>query len=221
MHKGIILGSNPNKSNFMKKLKILYVRVSSYDQNPERQRVQELKYDKVIEDRVSGAVALFEREGGKELLKLIQLDLVDSVSFWQIDRCGRDLKGIIDFLHFMVERKIPIHFIEQGLSTLNQDGTENPISKMCIAMMSVISEMNRNLIKNSQREGIELAKLKGDVFLGRKPNTKEDPLKFLSKSKNKHAMELLKKNYKSVEISKITGLHINTITKVKKLMLAI
>jgi hypothetical protein len=30
---------------------------------------------------------------------------------------------------------------------------------------------------------------------------------------------LLKKNYKSVEISKITGLHINTITKVKKLML--
>ncbi|MHA8103796.1 recombinase family protein [Aquirufa nivalisilvae] len=205
----------------MKKLNILYVRVSSFDQNPERQRVQESKYDRVIEDRVSGAVALFEREGGKELLKLIQLDLVGSVSFWQIDRCGRDLKGIVDFLHFMVERKIPVHFIEQGLSTLNQDGTENPISKMCIAMMSVISEMNRSSIRNSQREGIELAKLKGNVFLGRKPNTKEDPLKFLSKSKNKHAMELLKRNYKSIEISKITGLHINTITKVKKLMLAI
>jgi DNA invertase Pin-like site-specific DNA recombinase len=185
----------------------------------DRQRVQEANYDKVIEDKISGAVALFERPGGKELFKLISLDLVGSISFWQIDRCGRDLKGIVDFLHFTVERQIPVHFIEQGLSTLNHDGTENPISKMCIAMMSVIAEMNRNMIKSAQKEGIELAKLKGNVFLGRKNGTSEDPLKFLSKSKNRHAMELLKKNYKSVEISKITGLHINTITKVKKLML--
>ena len=203
----------------MKKLNVLYVRVSSIDQNLDRQRVQESKYDKVISDKVSGKVALFEREGGKELLKLISLDLVASISFWQIDRCGRDLKGIVDFLHFTVERQIPVHFIEQGLSTLNQDGTENPVSKMCIAMMSVIAEMNRNLIRSAQKEGIELAKLKGNVFLGRKTGSREDPLKFLTKSKNKHAMELLKKNYKSVEISKITGLHINTITKVKKLML--
>lgn len=203
----------------MKKLNILYVRVSSIDQNLDRQRVQESKYDKVISDKVSGKVALFEREGGKELLKLINLDLVSSISFWQIDRCGRDLKGIVDFLHFTVERQLPVHFIEQGLSTLNQDGTENPISKMCIAMMSVIAEMNRNLIRSAQKEGIELAKLKGNVFLGRKSGSREDPLKFLTKTKNKHAMELLKKNYKSVEISKITGLHINTITKVKKLML--
>ena len=203
----------------MKKLSILYVRTSSIDQNLDRQRVQEANYDKVIEDKISGAVALFERPGGKELFKLISLDLVGSISFWQIDRCGRDLKGIVDFLHFTVERQIPVHFIEQGLSTLNHDGTENPISKMCIAMMSVIAEMNRNMIKSAQKEGIELAKLKGNVFLGRKNGTSEDPLKFLSKSKNRHAMELLKKKYKSVEISKITGLHINTITKVKRLML--
>ena len=108
----------------MKKLSILYVRTSSIDQNLDRQRVQEANYDKVIEDKISGAVALFERPGGKELFKLISMDLVGSVSFWQIDRCGRDLKGIVDFLHFMVERKIPVHFIEQGLSTLNHDGTE-------------------------------------------------------------------------------------------------
>lgn len=205
----------------MKKLSILYVRTSSIDQNIERQLVQESKYDKVISDRVSGKVALFEREGGKELLKLINLKMVDSISFWQIDRCGRDLKGIVDFLHFTVERQIPVHFIEQGLSTLNPDGTENPISKMCIAMMSVIAEMNRTMIKSAQKEGIELAKLRGDVFLGRKAGTFEDPLKFLSKSRNRHAMDLLKKKYKSVEISKITGLHINTISKVKKLMKAI
>ena len=53
----------------MKKLSILYVRTSTIDQNIERQLVQESKYDKVIEDRVSGKVPLFEREGGKELHK--------------------------------------------------------------------------------------------------------------------------------------------------------
>lgn len=205
----------------MKKLNILYVRISSFDQNPDRQRVQEDKFDKVIEDRISGAVALFERPGGKELFKLISLDLVGSVSFWQIDRCGRDLKGIVDFLHFMVQRKIPVHFIEQGLSTLNTDGTENPISKMCIAMMSVISEMNRNMIKSAQREGIELAKLKGNVFLGRKLGSSEDVLDFLSKSKNKTALGYLKKGYRNSEVSKIVGLHPNTITKIKKLGLTL
>jgi hypothetical protein len=41
-------------------------------------------------------------------------------------------------------------------------------------------------------------------------------LTFLSKEKNKKALDYLKKGYKAVEISKITGIHINTITKIKK-----
>ena len=49
-----------------KKMKILYVRVSSIDQRTDRQRVNELDYDLVIEDKCSGAISFFEREGGKE-----------------------------------------------------------------------------------------------------------------------------------------------------------
>lgn len=40
----------------------------------------------------------------------------------------------------------------------------------------------------------------------------------LTKPKNKKAMELLKKNYKNIEIARITGLNINTITKIKKVL---
>jgi hypothetical protein len=54
------------------------------------------------------------------------------------------------------------------------------------------------------------------VYKGRQKGSKEDTLAFLSKPANKEALALLKKGYKAVEIAKITDLHINTITKIKK-----
>jgi DNA invertase Pin-like site-specific DNA recombinase len=142
---------------------------------------------------------------------------VKSISYWQIDRCGRDLRDIINFLHYTTSKKIPVHFISQGLSTLDENGEENPVSKMVISILGIVAEIERKLILERQREGIELAKLQ-NKFLGRQKGTNEDPLKFLSKPKNKKAMELLRKNYKNIEIARITGLNINTITKIKKVI---
>ena len=83
-------------------------------------------------------------------------------------------------------------------------------------MISILGEMEKTQIKERQIEGINLAKMKG-VYKGRVEGSKEDILKFLGKEQNKKALEYLKKGYKAVEISKITGVHINTITKIKKL----
>jgi DNA invertase Pin-like site-specific DNA recombinase len=76
--------------------------------------------------------------------------------------------------------------------------------------------MENNIIKERRNEGIAIAKAKG-VYIGRKKGTTEDIVKFLTKTKNKKAVELLEKGYKNVEIAKITGLHQNTVTKIKKL----
>ncbi len=214
-----ILALNQCHSNFMR-ISILYVRVSSLEQRTDRQRVNERDYDKVIEDRCSGTIPMFERPGGFELLGLIEKGIVKSISVWQIDRCGRDLRDIINFLHFTTERMIPVHFVSQGLRTLDENGIENPIAKMIISILGVVGEMERKMILERQREGIILAKLQ-HRFLGRKTGTKDDPLKFLSKPKNKKAMDLVKKGYKNIEISRITGLNINTITKVKRVMNAL
>ena len=199
------------------RISILYVRVSTLEQRTDRQRVNEKDYDKVIEDKCSGTIPMFERPGGIELLNLIEKGVVSSISVWQIDRCGRDLRDIINFLHFTTKKNLPVHFVSQGLSTLDENGVENPIAKMIISILGVVGEMERKLILERQKEGIELAKLQ-KRFLGRKKNTKDDPLKFLSKPKNKKAMELIKKDYKNIEVARITGLNINTITKVKKVM---
>lgn len=197
-------------------MKVLYCRVSTLDQKTDRQRVTEKDFKLVIEDKCSGATPFFEREGGKEIKSLIDKGVKLALSVLSIDRLGRDLRDIINTIHFFTERSIPIHFISQGLSTLDGNGKENPISKMMISILGIVGEMERSQIKERQTEGIRIAKMKG-IYKGRVTGSKEDVLAFLGKEKNKKALEYLKKGYKAVEISKLTGVHINTITKIKKL----
>jgi DNA invertase Pin-like site-specific DNA recombinase len=197
-------------------MKVLYVRISSIDQNSDRQRVNEKDYDFVVEDKCSGSIPFFERVGGKEILKLYNKGVLTSLHVWQIDRIGRDLRDILNTIHFFTVNKITIHFECQGLSTLDKDGNENAIAKMMIAILGTVGEMEKNLILERQREGIAIAKLQGK-YLGRKVGSDEDSLMFLSKPKNKKAIEYLKKGYKAIEVAKITNLSLNTLTKIKKL----
>lgn len=52
-------------------ISVLYVRISSLDGKIDRQRVNEEEYDRVIEDKCSGSIPIFEREGGRQLKKWI------------------------------------------------------------------------------------------------------------------------------------------------------
>jgi DNA invertase Pin-like site-specific DNA recombinase len=201
-------------------MKVLYCRVSTVDQKTDRQRVTETDFDLVIEDKCSGAIPFFEREGGREIKKLTDAGVLKSLAIYSIDRAGRDLRDILNTIHFFSQKAISINFISQELTTLSPDGKESPISRLMISMLGTVGEMERNQIRERQLDGIRIAKLKG-VYKGRMAGSKEDALAFLSKEKNKKALDLLKKGYKGVEVSKIVGININTITKVKKLGLVV
>ena len=197
-------------------MKVLYCRVSTIEQKTDRQRVDEKSYKLVIEDKCSGSIPFFEREGGKEIKKLIDKGIKFSLAVLTIDRLGRDLRDIINTIHFFTENKIAIHFISQGLLTLDDAGKENAISKMMISILGIVGEMEKVQIKERQFEGIKIAKLKG-TYKGRVTGSKEDVSRFLGKESNAKALELLKKGYKANEVAKITSLNVNTITKIKKL----
>ena len=77
-----------------------------------------------IEDKVSGVYPIFEREGGRRLKKWIDEGVISSISIWQIDRSGRDLRDILNFIHYATERNIPIHFLSEGLKTIDDNGEE-------------------------------------------------------------------------------------------------
>lgn len=197
-------------------MRILYVRVSSLTQNSDRQKVNKEDFDYLVEDKCSGGIEFFKREGGKKIKALLDRNEISTLYVHQIDRLGRNLRDILNTIHTFNSHNIPIHFINPGLKTLNDDGTENPFAKMMISILGTIGEMEKSQIAERQREGIDIARAKG-VYSGRKKGTKENPIKFLSKPKNKKAIELLEKGYKNIEIAKITGLHKNTVTKIKKL----
>jgi DNA invertase Pin-like site-specific DNA recombinase len=198
-------------------MKVFYVRVSTLEQKTDRQRVNDKDYDLVIEDKCSGSIPFFEREGGKKINQLIEKGILTSLSVWTIDRMGRDLLDVLHTIQFLSGKGIRIHFIQQGLISLDDEGKENPISKMIISILGIVAEMERKQIKERQREGIELAKLRG-VYKGRVNGSKEDIRVFLNKPKVAKTIEYLKKGYKASEISRIVGIHVNTITKVKKII---
>lgn len=199
-------------------MKVKYIRVSSLNQNTERQEIGNNFFP--IIDKCSGSIPFFERNGGREIMEMIEEQKLTELFVSSIDRLGRDLKDILNVITLFNEKNIPIHFQSQGLTTLNSNGSENQISKMIISIMAIFAEMERDLIRERQKEGIQIAKMKG-VYKGRKMGTKEDIMTFFNKDKNQKVIKYLKKGYKAVEISKIVGIHINTITKIKKALLTV
>ena len=85
-------------------MNVLYCRVSTLDQKTDRQRINESDFKIVVEDKCSGSIPFFEREGGKEVAKLIDNGIVTCLSVWTIDRLGRNLSEIS--YHIIDQNKI-------------------------------------------------------------------------------------------------------------------
>ena len=103
----------------MKKISILYTRVSTLDQKTDRQRINEKEYDFVVEDKCSGAIPFFQRPGGKEIMGYIEKGIVAKISAITIDRLGRDMLDILNTLSYLNQKMIPVYFINQSLKTIS------------------------------------------------------------------------------------------------------
>lgn len=199
--------------------RVLYVRVSTLEQKTDRQKVDAGAYDLLLEDKCSGAIPFFERPAGSKLKLLIADGSFPrfTLHVTSIDRMGRDLRDIVNTIYFFTQHQIPIFFISQGLVTMDADGKENPISKMVITMLGVVGEMERNQIKERQREGIAAAKLKG-AYTGRKAGSMEDAATFLTKSGNKAVVKYLRQGMSATRAAKLAGVSRTTATKVSHLV---
>ena len=113
-------------------ISVLYVRISSLDGKTDRQRVSEKEFDRVIEDRCSGSVPIFQREGGRRLKNWIDEGVITSISIWQIDRSGRDLRDILNFIYYTSERKIPIHSFTGDDGDVNKKRTGRNTDPSCV-----------------------------------------------------------------------------------------
>ena len=144
-----------------------YVRVSSRDQNEQRQLIAmagvNVPRKNIYIDKQSGMD--FNRPMYKRLLKKLKKD--DLLYIKSIDRLGRDYEEILEQWRILTKEKgVDIVVIDMPLldTRRGKDLMGTLIADLVLALLSYVSENERKSIRERQREGIEAAKLRGVKF---------------------------------------------------------
>lgn len=135
-----------------------YVRVSSTDQNTERQ-LDGLSLEKVFTDTVSGATT--ERPKLQDMLGYVREG--DVIHVHSIDRLARSLVDLLALVQDLTAKGVHIRFHKENLLFT---GEANPTQELMLSIMGSVAQFERAMIRERQREGIAKAKEKG-VYRGR------------------------------------------------------
>ncbi len=157
-----------------------YIRVSSKDQNEDRQRIAMLEFGipekNIYLDKLSGKD--FNRPDYKRLVRKLKKN--DLLVVKSIDRLGRNYDEIIEqWRKITKERRADILVLDMSLLDTRQgkDLTGTLIADLVLQLLSYVAQTEREAIRRRQAEGIAAAKLRGVKF-GRPP--KEIPQDFFS-----------------------------------------
>jgi DNA invertase Pin-like site-specific DNA recombinase len=195
-------------------MKVFYSRVSTQEQNEDRQ-LQDLNgFDFIFTDKCSGSIAFFERPKGSQIKELIDQKKLTHLEIHSIDRLGRNTIDVLKTWQELTEMGIKVACRNPNLTNFKADGSQDEVSQMIISILSIMANFERQMILQRQREGIEIAKTKG-LYRGRKVGTQEKEEKFIEKAHSQKILSYLNKGYRYNEISKIVGCSFSTINKVK------
>jgi len=138
-----------------------YVRVSTIDQNTERQ-LDAVELDKTFTDKASG------KDTNRPQLQAA-LDYLrdgDVLVVHSMDRLARNLDDLRKLVLGLTARGVVVEFVKEHLAFTGED---SPMSNLLLSVMGAFAEFERALIRERQREGIAVAKKQG-VYKGRKPS---------------------------------------------------
>ena len=139
--------------------RIGYVRVSSFDQNADRQ-LDQVAVDRLFTDKASGKDT--QRPELDALLDFVSEG--DIVVVHSMDRLARNLDDLRRVVQRLTKRGVRIEFIKESLTFTGED---SPMANLMLSVMGAFAEFERALIRERQREGIALAKQRG-AYRGRK-----------------------------------------------------
>ncbi len=137
-----------------------YLRVSSLDQKELRQ-LDGVKLDKKFVEKASGKD--LDRPELAHLTNYVREG--DTVICHAMDRLARNLDDLRKVVLGFTERGVHVRFEKENLTFTGED---SPMSHLLLSVMGAFAQFERDLIRERQREGIALAKLRGDTYKGRK-----------------------------------------------------
>lgn len=174
-------------------MKIGYARVSTIEQNLERQlrQLQEKGCEVIYEEKYTG-----RKTDRPELQKMLdQLQAGDEILVLDLTRISRSTQDLFKLVGVIKEKGAILKSIKDTWLDTSKD---NPYGEFLLTIMSAISQLEIQLLKERQQEGITIAKENG-IYKGsiRKYHKKHVGLK--------HAIDLYKSgNYTVNQICEIT-----------------
>jgi len=150
--------------------RIGYIRVSTLDQNPDRQ-LEGVQVSKVFIDKASGKDT--QRPQLEALLSYVREG--DTLVVHSMDRLARNLDDLRRMVQQLTGRGVRIEFVKELLTFTGED---SPMANLLLSVMGAFAEFERALIRERQREGISLAKQRG-VYRGRKKALSESRIEEL------------------------------------------
>ncbi len=178
-------------------MQIGYARISTAEQNLDLQKdaLRAAGCERIVEDTISGARA--ERPGLASLKD--QLRKGDTLTVWRLDRLGRSLRDLIDWINWLDERGIAFKSLQESIDTATPGG------KLIFHMFGALAEFERNLIRERTMAGLQAARARGRQG-GRPPA--------LDEKKRKLAVKLYyEKEHSIAEILDIVGISRSTLYK--------
>lgn len=139
--------------------RIGYIRVSTLDQNTQRQ-LEGVQLDRVFTDKASGKDV--RRPQLEELLRFIRDG--DTLVVHSMDRLARNLDDLRSLVQALTRKGVRVEFVKEQLVFT---GEESPLANLMLSVMGAFAEFERALIGERQREGITLAKARG-AYRGRR-----------------------------------------------------
>lgn len=141
---------------------VVYMRVSTVDQNLARQEELREGADRVFEEKASASTR--ERPQLTAMLNFVREG--DAIKVWSIDRLARSLTDLTSIIDELREKKVSITFVKENM-TFDASKDADPYQRLQFHMIGAIAEFERSLSKQRQAEGIEKGKARG-AYKGRK-----------------------------------------------------
>lgn len=134
-------------------MKIGYARVSTLEQNLDLQldALKQSGCKKIITDEISGSVA--DRPGLKKLKE--ELREGDTLVVWRLDRLGRSLKHLIEWINELQALGIGFESLQESITTTTSTG------QLLFHIFGALAEFERNLIRERTKAGLAAARARG------------------------------------------------------------
>ena len=153
-----------------KNIIVVYLRVSTADQNTEAQEQQVLAFCRgrgwrsplVFRDSASGVAS--HRPGLDSMMCLIRSGTVCHVVTYKLDRLGRSLTNLALMIGELQTRSVGLICTSQGIDT----STPNPVAQLQLGVLMAVAEFERALIKERTMAGLAVARKHGKR-IGRPP----------------------------------------------------